>query len=506
MRGSGVRRSGAVAGLAGTSIAVLLTGVLHTVWQRFPFPPVSVAEAVARRTPGGVATYFIDRLQHRALPLAVVAVAIGLVGASLALGTALPWLVDRVPGGRFSAALAAAAPLYAAAIAAFQPMSTSVGLGVYAVVLAAVTAVGAAFTARTYGRLVAGTPDRRDGRREVVRALWVGAAGLLLGWAELGRVIFPRPNPGRLALSLREVATASPPPPQAAFDQIEGLSPRITTNDDFYVVDEEIVDPDVDPEGWRLTIEGAVDRPFTLGYAQLTAQPAVERFITLECISNPVGGDLISTARWTGIPLPRLLERAGVRAGAVEVVFRAIGGYSDSLPLDAALREVTMIAIGMNGRVLPREHGFPARLLAPGYFGMKQPKWLESIEVVTQPYTGYWEQRGWIKAAVVKTMSRIDTLGAAAAPYTIAGVAFAGDRGIRSVEVSTDGGTTWMSAQLEAPLSEDTWVRWRFPFSPAGTSPEDVFVRAVDGTGQAQIRALADPHPSGSSGYDGVRF
>jgi DMSO/TMAO reductase YedYZ molybdopterin-dependent catalytic subunit len=280
------------------------------------------------------------------------------------------------------------------------------------------------------------------------------------------------------------------------------LAPLITSNDDFYVVDEELVDPDVDPNTWRLSIVGTVDAPFEATRDELLAMPLVERYATLECISNPIGGDLISTAKWTGVPLGHLLQRAGVRDGAVEVVFRAVGGYSDSISLDDALRPVTMIVVGMNGNVLPREHGFPARLLAPGYYGMKQPKWLESIEVVDRPYTGYWERRGWVKAAIVQTGSRIDAVQEGQNLWLVAGVAFAGDRAIDRVECSFDGGSTWRDAELERALSDLTWRRWKLPV-PAGTSG-DVLVRATDGDGQVQTSAVAPPHPSGATGYDRV--
>ena len=150
-------------------------------------------------------------------------------------------------------------------------------------------------------------------------------------------------------------------------------------------------------------------RPLRLTYDQLLSLPVVERYQTLECISNTVGGDLISTARWEGIPLPLVLERAGVGPEAVEVVFRCAGGYSDSLSMAQAMDERTLLAVGMNGRVLPRAHGFPVRVLTVGTYGMKNPKWVTDIEVVDAPYQGFWEQRGWSKLAMVKTGSRVDT-------------------------------------------------------------------------------------------------
>jgi DMSO/TMAO reductase YedYZ molybdopterin-dependent catalytic subunit len=185
------------------------------------------------------------------------------------------------------------------------------------------------------------------------------------------------------------------------------------------------------------------------------------------------------------------------------VVFRAIGGYSDSLPLADALRPVTLVAVGMNGQTLPRAHGFPARLLAPGYFGMKQPKWLSSIEVVDTPYDGYWEQRGWVKAAVVKTWSRIDGLDQPdEGVWTVAGVAYAGDRRVERVEVSLDDGSSWRDAEIEPPPSGMTWARWRLAFDPSEASR--VVVRATDGDGAVQVSTPQAPHPSGATGYDAV--
>jgi DMSO/TMAO reductase YedYZ molybdopterin-dependent catalytic subunit len=333
----------------------------------------------------------------------------------------------------------------------------------------------------------------------VVRAAWLGATALVLGWVQPVRFLFPSRRPAA-KLAVEPIVIVEPPPSSPGFDAIEGLAPRVTALEDFYVVDEAIVDPDVDPAVWRLRVFGHVDTPFELTYDELLGLPAVEQYATLECISNVVGGDLISTARWTGIAMPYLLGRAGASAGAVEVVFTAVGGYSDSIPITVATRDDVLVAIGMNGRELPREHGFPARLLAPGYFGMKQPKWLESIEVVDQPYVGYWERRGWIKAAVVKTMSRIDTVAEIGGGSVVAGVAFSGIRGISRVEVSLDGGAKWEEAELEATLSAQTWRRWRSrAFDPAGV--EEIRVRATDGRGETQTSRVEDPHPSGATGW-----
>jgi DMSO/TMAO reductase YedYZ molybdopterin-dependent catalytic subunit len=511
------RAAGAASALVGTSVAVVLAAVVSTVLRAFPFPILVVAERVASLVPGKIASFFIDALQHKALPLTVVGTAVSMFLVAFALGLVLPWLASHVPAPAASALLAA--PLWAVGVAAFRPSDVTMERAAYATILALCAAAGAAVTVRLFANLDPGPssdPQAEPGaprsgaepratRRAFLNAVWLGGAGVALGWGQLGRVLFPRPDPGRQALRAGDVATIAPPTVtagDAAFDSTPDLSPLITPNASFYVVDEEIIDPDVDPESWRLSVGGIVDHPFTLTYDQLLAMPAIEQYLTLECISNPIGGDLISNAKWTGVPMRDLLRRAGARTGAVEVVSRSVGGYSDSIPIADAMRENTLIAIGMNGQTLPRAHGFPARLLVPGYYGMKQPKWLVAIEVVDHPYRGYWETRGWVKAAIVKTMSRVDTVAQAASGWVVAGVAFAGDRGVSNVEVSFDGGRTWQEADLETALSSETWRRWRLPFDRSTATA--VVVRARDAHGVVQTSTPADPHPSGASGYQEV--
>jgi DMSO/TMAO reductase YedYZ molybdopterin-dependent catalytic subunit len=297
-------------------------------------------------------------------------------------------------------------------------------------------------------------------------------------------------------------ATARPANP--TFAAIGGLTPRITPVPDFYVVDEAMVDPVLDPMTWKLAVGGSVRAPFSLSFDDLMRLPAVERYQTLECISDPVGGGLISTARWEGIPLAEILDRAGLEPGAVEVVFRSADGYSDSLPIGQALDERTIVAVGMNGYELPTEHGFPARLLSLGTYGMKNPKWLTAIEVVDRPYTGFWETRGWSKAAVVKTGCRIDVPAQGTVVHgetAVAGIAFSGDRGISAVQVSTDGGRTWSDAVVEEPLSPSTWVRWMYRWVPRRSGAHTLKARAFDNSGVPQAGAWAPPHPNGASGY-----
>jgi DMSO/TMAO reductase YedYZ molybdopterin-dependent catalytic subunit len=351
-------------------------------------------------------------------------------------------------------------------------------------------------------------------RRELLRAA-VGAGGLLAVGLVLRRLTGGFGDPGGRPLvrpaGAAPVRGAAVPggADAAAFAAIKGLTPEVTPNRLHYVVDTSIIDPDVDVGSWRLRVGGLVGRPIELGYQELLAMPAIEQYVTLQCISNFVGGDLVGTAKWTGVPLRDLLERAGgVAEGAVRVAFHAVGGYTDSLPLGKALEPATVVAYGMNDRSLPRAHGYPARIIVPGIYGMKNVKWLERIEVVDYDYRGYWQRSdGWDNLAEVKTASRIDVpaeLAAVEGPVEIAGLAWAGDRGIRRVEVSADGGRTWAPAVLRRELAPAAWRQWRLPWQPAGSGRLVLQVRAVDSGGVVQTAQQAPPHPSGASGYDQV--
>ncbi|HEY3228074.1 MAG TPA: molybdopterin-dependent oxidoreductase, partial [Roseiflexaceae bacterium] len=273
--------------------------------------------------------------------------------------------------------------------------------------------------------------------------------------------------------------------------------------------------PRVDASQWRLVIKGMVDRPISLSYDDLRALPRVEQTSTLTCISNEVGGDLIGNITWSGPRLRDLLQQAGVQSRAVDVVLRSSSSaYSDSIPIERALNPQNLIAFGMNGMTLAIDHGFPARLIVPGIYGMKNVKWLDEIEVVGEDYQGFWEVRGWDDRAIVKTQSVIDTgntelqndnsVKIEDGKVVLGGYAFAGDRGITKVEVRIDGGD-WQVTQLKMPTSKLTWREWRYEW-PATPGTHSISVRATDGEGQLQTSDLAAPHPDGSSGWHTLRI
>ncbi|ACV12677.1 oxidoreductase molybdopterin binding [Halorhabdus utahensis DSM 12940] len=287
-----------------------------------------------------------------------------------------------------------------------------------------------------------------------------------------------------------------------AFD-FAGMPPQSQSAADHFVVDKNISAPKVNTENWALAIRGAVDDEIDFAYETLRKHPdRRELTVTTLCISNEVGGDLIGTTDWIGIPVRRLLAEANVTDDAVDVVTHARDGYSEAIPWSVVRdRDDIILAVGMDGKALPRAHGFPVRLLIPGRYGMKSTKWVTEIELADSDHTAYWDQRGWDEEAVVNTLSYIRAIQRRGDRVGIGGVAYAGTRGIEGVEVSLDGGETWTDADLEAPISPHAWRRWQLVVDRPDAGPLDAVVRATDGEGTRQTSQTAPPHPSGSAGW-----
>jgi DMSO/TMAO reductase YedYZ molybdopterin-dependent catalytic subunit len=272
-------------------------------------------------------------------------------------------------------------------------------------------------------------------------------------------------------------------------------SDEVTPTGDFYTVSKNSVDPVVPEAGWKLDVHGANGiMSYTL--AQLRQLPSITMFATLACISNPVGGDWLGNARWTGVPLGLLLQKSGIAKGTQDVVLRAADGYSDSIPIERALQPFCFLAHEMNGAPLTSSHGSPLRLIVPGIYGMKNVKWITSIEQADRDYRGFWQRRGWDDVAHYKLMSRIDI----ARDGFVAGVAFAGDRGVDSVQVRIGDGA-WQEAELKPELSPITWVLWSLKADVKG---KGVMVRMKSRDGEFQIAEPMPPFPEGSSGLHTV--
>jgi DMSO/TMAO reductase YedYZ molybdopterin-dependent catalytic subunit len=314
----------------------------------------------------------------------------------------------------------------------------------------------------------------------------------------------PLPNTGLTASG----PAASPPESvlAARFPPAPGTRPELTANKDFYRIDINALPPQVDGNTWRLEVVGLVNNPLTLSLADIRSRKSVTEAVTLSCISNEIGGDLISTTLFTGVPLKDILAEAGLKPGVKEFQMRAVDDFYESIPLNEAMDERTLLVYEMNGEPLPPEHGFPLRIYIPNHYGMKQPKWLTHMEAIDTNGTGYWVERGWSETATVQTTSVVDNVAADQKdPQTglvpVGGIAYAGARGISKVEVQVDDGA-WEQAELrDPPLSPLTWVQWRHAMK-ASPGQHVVRVRAYDGTGALQENQDNPTFPNGATGID----
>ncbi|WP_092914734.1 molybdopterin-dependent oxidoreductase [Agrococcus baldri] len=311
----------------------------------------------------------------------------------------------------------------------------------------------------------------------------------------------------REAIALPRPATPAPQIPASASLDVEGLSPLITPNESFYRIDTALRVPAVDPAEWRLRVTGMVEQQIELSFDELLALPLTETSITLLCVSNEVGGELIGNAVWLGYPIRELLARARPQAGADMVLSRSVDGFTASTPLEILQEEDRdcLLAVGMNGEPLPPEHGFPVRMVVPGLYGyVSATKWVTELHVTTfERDSAYWTDRGWAARGPVKIGSRIDvpTAGrrADAGAVTVAGVAWAQHTGVRGVEVRVDDGA-WQPARLASAISSDTWVQWVYEWD-AAPGEHELAVRATDASGSVQSGARVPVVPDGAEGW-----
>ena len=544
-----MRRAG-TALLIGFAVTAPVTALLFlgNRMAGLPFVPFDLFEAATRALPGSMVTAGIENmvallgLLHLSVrataklaeqTLAVALFFIGCMLIAVVLQLAWAWLVPsrravQRSGVAAGALLGAAAAFFALR---FGPPAAA-GVPAAAVWVVAVAVVWGGAVGWAWSRLVgaepAQTPTAGAGAVEIIDRRTVliklGAAsatltvtgavlGLALGRRGAGRAPAGARSTDKPPLQPPETGPVSLPEHEGAVMPAPGTRPEYTPLREFYRIDIDLEPPVIDGAQWRLPITGLVDNPQTLRledfYDGSLGEPK-HLFITLSCISNEIGGDLISTTRWTGVPVRRVLERVGVRPEASYLAISSEDGFHEIVPLELIESdERIMLTYLWDAKPLPVPHGYPLRIYIPDRYGMKQPKWITRLEVVEEYRPGYWVERGWSREARVRTTSVIDTVAVDALferggrrLVPIGGIAYAGDRGISKVQVQVDGGD-WQDAELRPPLSDLTWVIWRVNW-PFAAGRHTFAVRCYDGSGALQVTEPSPPHPDGATGIDRV--
>jgi len=505
----------ALAGMAAAAAALGASELLAGLVDRAPSLVLSVANLFIAETPGGIVRWSIETFGARQKTLLVTGIVVGSLLAGALLGLASrrsPWpgvvgfVAFGVLGGWAASRDALESDGWGWFVAA---VSVAVGVGTFVVLRRRAAVAGPASTSTDGAAEPIGLVGRRGFLLTAGTIAVLGAAGGEIG-RRLRQARSVEDARERVAAALAPDRLQTVPADVATFDaEVTGVSPLVTPNADFYRIDTRILVPQVDPNGWSLRITGMVDREVELTFDELLAMDHITEFVTLSCVSNEVGGDLVGNASWSGVPLADLLDRAGPHPDADQVVGRAVDGWTAGFPVEVVSDgRPCMVALTMNGEPLPVEHGFPARLVVPGLYGyVSATKWLTEIELTTwEAFDGYWVPRGWSKEGPIKTQSRIDvpragsTLAAGRTP--VAGVAWAPTRSIERVEVRVDDGP-WEDADLSGALSANAWVQWLHVWD-ATPGEHRLTVRATDGNGETQTSEVAPPAPSGATGHHTV--
>lgn len=328
---------------------------------------------------------------------------------------------------------------------------------------------------------------------------------------------FSFPLSRRALFKLGGLATIGMGFPGCDLGSMFAVPPRETTyftsNDKFYTVN--FMDAsynftrDLDVEQWKMVVKGAVERPLVMKWRDLLNRESFDQAVTLMCIDTLPGGSSLGNAMWRGISLKNLLQDIGADEDtARDVIFRAADGYSDSIPFARAMEDDVMLAYLMNGEKLPKDHGFPVRLIVPGLYGIKNVKWITEIEVYNGDYLGYWQQKGWTDDGTIQIFSRIDSPGhyqsLQGSQQRLRGIAYGGPESISEVQLSFDQEKTWVSAEIEPPLSPLTWVIWNYDWSPPKPGKHMVSVRAIDTKGKIQTSEITRPQPAGATGLHSI--
>ncbi|MDP8952360.1 MAG: molybdopterin-dependent oxidoreductase, partial [Actinomycetota bacterium] len=504
------------AGAVGAILAFGLAELAHGIYDLVPSVFLAIAQGIIELTPGGFATQAIETLGSADIPVLITSTVVG----SLVVAGLLGILSLR---SRLAALLGVAGLGAIALVAAFtEPFIAPIPL-----ILTIVTALGlGAWFAdylirtsdlRTEEPAKKAAPTQTAPANEASReapamnvrykeahshrgiavprknflamggaAAVVGLAAAGTGRALSGGAAGEVPAAGPIKVGSKGGAVLHetlPPPPAAASIEVPGMPPLMTPNEDFYLIDTVLSSPRINVERWKLSVKGAVENPISFTYKDLLDMPTRESDVTLSCVSNEVGGGLVSNARWTGVLLSDVLKEAGVRRENIgraseQLIGRSADGWTGGFKTDLALDgRDALVAFGMNGSELPLKHGYPVRLVVPGIYGyVSATKWLTEIELTNWDFDAYWIQRTWTKEGPVKTQSRIDTVkdgdSLEAGRIPVGGVAWAPHKGIDKVEVSTDDGETWNEARLAAQLDPDTWRQFVYDWDASGASGE----------------------------------
>jgi DMSO/TMAO reductase YedYZ molybdopterin-dependent catalytic subunit len=524
-------------GLVSGIVATLLLFVGSSLFA-LPFPPEAIFQLLIAPVPGAIESVVVETLQEYAKYSGFVfSSAIYAVMYAL-LSVLIVYVLGRGPRAkRLDALIAAVAvpSLIAVGLDALLSARSSALTSTTGWLISGLLILGAnlvyaiSFVQRVWPTTTTRAPAQTKppsslSRRGFLKNAVIVAAVLVIGGvvARVGLNLFsgqplvssgtPIPvNNQQSETTLQNETTSQEPPTIFQDERIRDLvNSEITDNRVFYRVDIDPIPPQLDFNQWSLKITGKVNGPLTLSKDSLMAMQTNDEFVTLECVSNTINppGALISNAKWTGVPLSAVLSQAGVASDAEYVVFHCADGYTVGIPLDLAMKSDALLAYKMNDDLLPTGHGFPLRAIVPGIYGMMNAKWVTEIEAVDYVYLGYWQERGWSNDARIKTTSIIYYPSPQAqvnGTIPIAGVAFAGDRGISKVEVSTDGGNTWNEAILKKSLSRYSWVLWAYEWTPTGKGGVTIIVRAYDSAGTVQDPSAVQPFPNGASGYNSTQ-
>lgn len=525
------------AGLLATGLAVAVGHAVAGVVAPGSSPFLAVADSVVDRAPSAVREVTIDALGTADKPALMAGLAVILVVTGVVVG-----LIERRgrPAGTIVLALfgligtaaavtrPTAGPLWAlptvlGAIVSIVALRAMIGALFPASSVAAAAggpegaaSAGTGESASSPGTAAAGTSTRRDPDRRRFLVLAGSAAAVIAAAGATGMALTRRAAEAvaeRTGLRLPRVLArnAAPAVPTGVVPDAPGVTPFLTDNDEFYRIDTALRVPSLRAADWRLRIHGMVEREIELDWQSLIDRETRERIITMTCVSNEVGGDLVGTASWTGFSIADLLAEAGPLPDADMLLSTSVDGWTAGTPLEALTDgRDALLAVGMNGEPLPFEHGYPVRQVVPGLYGyVSATKWVVDWEVTRfDRASAYWTDRGWAERGPIRTASRIDRPAPLAevppGPVVVAGTAWAQRRGIERVEVRVDDGP-WREAQLSEEYSVDTWRMWSWTWD-AEPGLHTLHVRATDGTGRVQPEERRDPVPSGATGWHNRTF